>query len=209
MMQIEVKNLIKKIHGNQILNDISYTFSGGKVYGLRGKNGCGKTMFMRTLAGLVRPTSGEIWIQGKQLYKEMSVPKSIGILIENPSFLGEYTGLQNLKMLGDLIGGVSREELTRLMEQVGLGEAKDKKYYKYSLGMKQRLGIAGAVIGNPEIILLDEPINAIDENSVGDIRDLILSLKTPERIIIVACHDREELELLSDTIINMAEGRFR
>lgn len=207
-MQLEIKGLTKKIHGKTVLDDVTLSFTGGKIYGLRGKNGCGKTMLMRSLSGLMRPTKGEIWIKGKQLYKEISVPESVGVLIENPAFLGEYTGFDNLKILAGLIGGISEQDLLDLLDAVGLSEAKNKKYYKYSLGMKQRLGVAGAVLGMPELILLDEPINAIDEKSVAGVRDLIISLKNEERIIIVACHDREEMELLADKVIEMSEGRI-
>lgn len=208
-MQIMIKNLTKKIHGKTVLQEINLIFTGGIIYGIRGKNGCGKTMLMRAVSGLMRPTQGEIWINGKQLYRDITVPPSIGVLIENPSFLGEYTGRQNLKMLAGLIGGIPDEDIDELLESVGLSEQKDKKYAKYSLGMKQRLGVAGAILGNPDIILLDEPINAIDEDSVSPITDLILSLRDEERIIIVACHDREEMDALADKVIEMTEGRIR
>lgn len=207
-MDLEIKELTKRIRGKVILEGINLSFSGGKIYGLKGKNGCGKTMLMRAVSGLMRPTEGEIWINGKQLYKDISVPESIGVLIENPSFLGEYTGYENLKMLADLIGGISQQEILDLLDAVGLSDAKEKKYYKYSLGMKQRLGVAAAVLGMPELILLDEPVNAIDEKSVAGIRDYIVSLKDEGRIIIVACHDREEMEMLADEIIEMSEGRI-
>ena len=137
----------------------------------------------------------------------MTLPESLGILLENPSFLPEYSGYKNLKMLAGLQGGVSGEEIRNLLQEVGLGDAGSKKFGKYSLGMKQRLGVAAAIMGKPEIIMLDEPINAIDGEGVEQMRQLILSLKDPGRIIIVACHDKEEMELLADKVVYLRDGK--
>ena len=205
-MKIEIQGLEKKIKGNLVLKDINLELTGGTIYGLQGKNGCGKTMLMRTIAGLILPTKGRVVINGKELHKDISIPESIGILIENPSFLADYSGFDNLKMLAMLQGNVSDEEIKELLVQVGLETAGKKKYGKYSLGMKQRLGVAAAIMGKPEIILLDEPINAIDGEGVEEIRKVIRSLCSDERIIIVACHDKEEMALLADEIIQMREG---
>lgn len=205
-MNITIKNLTKKIKKETVLKDINLEFHGGKIYGLQGKNGCGKTMLMRCIAGLVHPEQGEIIINGKVLHKDMSLPESIGLLIENPAFLPQYTELQNLKILADLQGGISYGELEELLEKVGLKDCTKKKFGAYSLGMKQRLGIAAAIMGKPDIIILDEPINAIDENGVEEIRQLILGLRSEDRIIIIACHDRAEMELLADEVIVMENG---
>lgn len=205
-MNITIKNLTKKIKKETVLKDINLEFHGGKIYGLQGKNGCGKTMLMRCIAGLVHPEQGEIIINGKVLHKDMSLPESIGLLIENPAFLPQCTGLQNLKILADLQGGISYGELEELLEKVGLKDCTKKKFGAYSLGMKQRLGIAAAIMGKPDIIILDEPINAIDENGVEEIRQLILGLRSEDRIIIIACHDRAEMELLADEVIVMENG---
>lgn len=207
-MILEIKNLSKTIKQNEVLKNIDLTLHGGKIYGIQGKNGCGKTMLMRCIAGLILPTKGTITINEKVLHKDISVPESIGFLIENPSLLSDSSGFENLQMLALLQGDVSKEEILRLLEQVGLADAGNKKFGKYSLGMKQRLGIAAAVMGEPELILLDEPINAIDGEGVEVIRQLILGLKAPERIIMVACHDKEEMELLADEIIVMREGEI-
>ena len=195
--------------GNEVLKGIDLQLEGGKIYGVQGKNGCGKTMLMRSIAGLILPTEGEIVINGKKLHRDISVPESIGILIENPSFLGEYSGFENLKMLASINLSLADEEIDELLEQVGLSEQRDKKFGKYSLGMKQRLGVAAAIMGNPEIILLDEPINAIDGEGVEQMRQVILGMRDEGRIIIVACHDKEEMELLADEIIVMVEGEVR
>ena len=207
-MNIELKQVSKVLGGVTVLGNISYTFNGGKVYGLRGKNGCGKTMLMRSVAGLMKPTSGNIMIDNKQLYKDMDVPDSIGILIENPSFLPEYTGYKNLKMIADIKKISGEGEVRKTLELVGLNPFDKRKVRKYSLGMRQRLGVAAAVMEKPDIILLDEPINAIDEEGVVQIRKLISSLVNERRIIIVACHDREELDMLADEVLLMENGRL-
>lgn len=208
-MRIEIHGLTKRMKGNEVLKGIDLQLEGGKIYGVQGKNGCGKTMLMRSIAGLILPTEGEIIINGKKLHRDISVPESIGILIENPSFLGEYSGFENLKMLASINLSLADEEIDELLEQVGLSEQRDKKFGKYSLGMKQRLGVAAAIMGNPEIILLDEPINAIDGEGVEQMRQVILGMRDEGRIIIVACHDKEEMELLADEIIVMVEGEVR
>lgn len=207
-MKIEITDLKKVIKGTIVLDDINYTFTGGRIYGLCGKNGCGKTMLMRLIAGLIYPSSGTIRIKDKVLGKDISFPESIGMLIENPSFLNEYTGKQNLEMLGSLQKNVDKEEVRRVLEQVGLDPDDKRKFYKYSLGMRQRLGIAAAIMGSPELILLDEPINAIDADGVQEIRAIIRGLSAENRIIIVACHDKSEMDYLADEKIYMSEGRL-
>ena len=131
----------------------------------------------------------------------------MGILLEHPGFIGEYTGYDNLKVLADIRGVVGEKEIREMMERLGLDSYEKKKYKKYSLGMKQRLGVAAAIMGKPEIIMLDEPINAIDGEGVEQMRQLILSLKDPGRIIIVACHDKEEMELLADKVVYLRDGK--
>lgn len=207
-MNISIEHVTKKIKGATVLKDICLEMKGGTVYGLQGKNGSGKTMLMRAISGLIRPTSGRIVINGEQLHKNISIPRSIGLLLENPSLLPEYDASQNLKLLAKMQGGVPEEEIRQLIRDVGLEDAGHKKVEKYSLGMKQRLGIAAAILGSPDIILLDEPINAIDGEGVEEIRSLILSLKNEKRIIIVACHDKEEMNLLADEIVHLRDGRI-
>lgn len=204
-MNISIEHVTKKIKDATVLKDICLEMKGGTVYGLQGKNGSGKTMLMRAISGLIRPTSGRIVINGEQLHKNISIPRSIGLLLENPSLLPEYDASQNLKLLAKMQGGVPEEEIRQLIRDVGLDDAGHKKVEKYSLGMKQRLGIAAAILGSPDIILLDEPINAIDGEGVEEIRSLILSLKNEKRIIIVACHDKEEMNLLADEIVHLRD----
>ena len=207
-MNISIEHVTKKIKNATVLKDICLEMKGGTVYGLQGKNGSGKTMLMRAISGLIRPTSGRIVINGEQLHKNISIPRSIGLLLENPSLLPGYDASQNLKLLAKMQGGVPEEEIRQLIRDVGLEDAGHKKVEKYSLGMKQRLGIAAAILGSPDIILLDEPINAIDGEGVEEIRSLILSLKNEKRIIIVACHDKEEMNLLADEIVHLRDGRI-
>ena len=166
-------------------------------------------MLMRAVAGLIYPTSGSVIIEGEVLGKDRSFPKSMGLLIENPVFLRDYTGFENLRLLANIQGGISDDMIREVLEQVGLLPDDRRKYYKYSLGMRQRLGIAAAILGEPDIILLDEPINAIDADGVEQIRDTIRNLVDEDRIILIACHDKEEMDYMADTVIHMSEGRIR
>lgn len=207
-MYLQLKHVTKKIKQEILLDDISIEFHSGNVYGLQGKNGSGKTMLMRAICGLITLSSGEIIINGEVLHKDISFPRSVGALLENPSFLNGYTGLENLELLADIQGEIKEKELRECLEKVGLDAEDRRTYRKYSLGMKQKLGIAAAIMGTPEIVILDEPINALDEAGVENVRKILLELKEKGSIIIVACHDREELELLSDKIVKIAKGRI-
>jgi len=206
MSEIKIEGLSKSIKGALILDKVSITLTSGKIYGLRGKNGSGKTMLMRAMVGLLIPDSGSVIINGKTLHKDISFPESIGILIENPSFLPQYTGFKNLKLLAGLTGGISDEEIRTALNRVGLDPEDTRTYRKYSLGMKQKLGIANAIMGEPDIIILDEPINALDEDSVKKIKKVLLEIRDKDKLIVIACHDREELEYLSDIIFEIKEG---
>lgn len=205
-MKIQVNNATKFIRGALILKNVSLELESGKVYGLQGPNGGGKTMLMRLICGLIRPTEGQVIIDGKQLGKDMDFPPSLGLLIENPAFLPGYTGLQNLELLAKLQNRVDTEQIRQTIADVGLEPDDKRKYRKYSLGMKQRLGIAAAVMERPELILLDEPTNALDEKGVARIMDLIRRERDRGALIIMACHDAQLLESISDVILTVAEG---
>lgn len=207
-MKLEVVDYTKKIKGVTVLKHVDVKMEGGHIYGLRGKNGSGKTMFMRAVCGLMRPTEGKVLINEEELGKEMSFPPSVGVLIETPAFLDGYTGFQNLKMLADIQGKIGVEDVKRTLERVGLEPDDKRKYRKYSLGMKQRLGIACAVMEEPDLIILDEPINALDQKGVDLVKTLLLELKAKGKLIIVACHDNEELEYLADTIYHVEDGEI-
>ena len=207
-MYIKITDVNKTIKKAPILRDINLEFTGGKVYGLRGKNGSGKTMLMRAICGLITPDSGIIDIDGKILGKDISFPESIGVLIENPSFISNYTGFKNLKILASIQNRISDDEIRDAIRKVGLDPDDKRTFKKYSLGMKQKLGIAAAVMENPDIIILDEPINALDDVSVEKVHDILEEQKKRGAVIIIACHDKEELDQLSDEIIEISDGRI-
>jgi ABC-2 type transport system ATP-binding protein len=204
-MIIKLTDVSKTIKGTKVLDNINLELTSGKVYGLKGKNGSGKTMLMRAICGLIR-TDGSIEIDGKILGKDMSFPKSIGVLIENPAFISNYTGFKNLKVLASIQNRIGDEDIRKALRQVQLDPDDKRTYRKYSLGMKQKLGIAAAFMENPDIIILDEPINALDEAAAKQVHEILDEQKNRGALIIIACHDKEELEMLSDEIIEISEG---
>ena len=208
MNKIVIEGLNKTIKKSQVLYDINLTFDGGKIYGLKGKNGSGKTMLMRAISGLIVPTSGTITINNETMGKQISFPRSIGILIENPSFIANYTGMKNLQVLASIQKRIGDDKIRQNIEEVGLDPDDKRTYKKYSLGMKQRLGIAAAVMEKPDIVILDEPINALDESGALQVREILRRQKERGAIVIIACHDKEELELLSDEIYEISDGRI-
>lgn len=207
-MSIIFENVTKTIRGKTVLQGITLSMEAGRVTGLRGINGSGKTMLLRLLAGLIHPTEGRITIDGKTLGTDMEFPPSMGLLIENPAFLGQYTGAENLEMLASLHQNVTKEDVRALLEKVGLAADGDTKYRKYSLGMKQRLGIAGAILGEPELLLLDEPTNALDTKGVELLRSIIQEERQRGAAIVVACHDAAFLESVSDEIYCLENGQL-
>ena len=207
-MSIIFENVTKTIRGKTVLQGVTLSMEAGRVTGLRGINGSGKTMLLRLLAGLIHPTEGRITIDGKTLGTDMEFPPSMGLLIENPAFLGQYTGAENLEMLASLHQNVTKEDVRALLEKVGLAADGDTKYRKYSLGMKQRLGIAGAILGEPELLLLDEPTNALDTKGVELLRSIIQEERQRGAAIVVACHDAAFLESVSDAIYCLENGQL-
>lgn len=207
-MQLECRNVDKTIKGSRVLKQISLQLKGGSVYGLWGKNGCGKTMLMRVLSNLIYPTEGQVLVNGTLLKKNEGYPVSIGALIENPAFLDGYTGLENLRILAAIRGKIGEEEIRKALLRVGLDPEDKRKYRKYSLGMKQRLGIACAMMEEPEALFLDEPINALDEDGVMLVRRLLREQTEKGSLVLLACHDREELFLLADEVYYMEEGKI-
>lgn len=206
MSGITVEGLGKKIKGTVILHDVNMTLEPGRIYGLQGRNGCGKTMIMRSLCGLLIPDKGMVTIDGEVLHRDIKFPRSVGVLIENPSFLPQYTGYRNLRMLARLTGGISDSDIRTALMRTGLDPDDSRTYRKYSLGMKQKLGIANAIMGKPDVIILDEPINALDEQTVENIKTELLKLRDAGKVIVIACHDRDELEFLSDIIYEIKDG---
>lgn len=204
-MYIELENVTKVIKNVTVINNVSLRFETGKVYGLEGRNGSGKTMLMRLISGLVRPTSGKININGKILHKDLKFPDSIGLLIENPFFLNNYTGYENLNLLCKIKNKVSNDDIRKAMTDITLDPDDKRKLKKYSLGMKQKLGIACAVMEKPEIIILDEPFNALDDDGILALRKIINFAKK-NSIIIMTCHDHDELISLTDHIVRIENG---
>lgn len=208
MAQIEIKNVTKIIKHNTVIDHISLTMKSGEITGLKGVNGSGKTMLMRLVSGLILPTSGEIQINGETLGKEITFPRSIGTLIENPAFLDSYSGFQNLKLLASIKGKIHDEEIWEAIRAVELNPDDKKKFRKYSLGMKQRLGIAAAVMEHPDIIILDEPTNALDSDGVQMVKQILQKEKERGALILISCHDLEILKELSDVIYLMNVGKL-
>ena len=207
-MVIKLTNVSKVIKKAKVLDNINLELTSGKVYGFKGKNGSGKTMLMRVICGLISATEGTVEIDGRILGKDMTFPESVGVLIENPAFIGNYTGFKNLKVLASIQNRIGDEQIRKALEDIGLDPDDKRTYRKYSLGMKQKLGIAAAVMENPDIIILDEPINALDEVSVEKVHDILEEQKKRGAVIIIACHDKEELDQLSDEIIEISDGRI-
>lgn len=207
-MEIKINQLTKQIKGVTVLEDITLTMQGGKIYGLKGPNGCGKTMLMRAISGLILPSSGSVEIDGQELGKDISFPPSIGLLIEYPSFVNGYTGLKNLQMIASIQNKITEEQVREAIQRVGLNPDDKRTFKKYSLGMKQKLGIACAIMENPELIILDEPVNALDEAGISMVRDILHDYRKKGALIIIACHDKEELEFLSDEIYSISEGKI-
>lgn len=196
------------IQYTSVLQSVTLEMESGNIYGLKGKNGSGKTMFMRALCGLILPTEGSIKIDGKILGKDMSFPESLGMMIENPAFLPNLTGFDNLKLLASVKGMIGQNEIEDAMKKIGLKPDDKRKYRKYSLGMKQRLGIACAIMEKPQLLVLDEPFNALDSAGEELLKEILITMKCAGTLIVLSCHDKETLESLSDKIFLVEQGRF-
>ena len=207
-MKIELTHVSKTIKGAEVLSDISMILTAGHIIGFRGVNGSGKTMLMRMISGLIRPSKGSVTIDGKSLGKDVSFPPSIGILIENPAFLDGYSGFENLRILASIQNRITDDDIKSTIAEVGLDPENKKAYKKYSLGMKQRLGIAAAVMEHPDLILLDEPTNALDVDGVQMVQEVIEKEKGRGALIILSCHDTEVLNTLADESYHIQEGKI-
>ena len=205
---IEIRNLKKSFGKTVILSDITLTFEAGKIYGLVGRNGSGKTMLLKHILGFVTADSGTICIDGKLLGKDMDMPDNVGAIIETPGFLPEYSGLKNLKLLAMIRGKISDEKIRQTISLVGLDPSSRKHVGKYSLGMRQRLGIAQALMEDPDILLLDEPMNGLDNDGTEEMRRLFMMLRDEGKLIVLASHSREDISLLCDEVINLDKGKI-
>ena len=207
MDYIRLKDVYKTIKGTQVLKGVNLTVEQGDIVGIRGINGSGKTMVLRAIAGLIR-VDGSVEIGGKKM-EPGECPKDIGVLVEMPGFLPEFTGKKNLQLLGMLQEGVTEEDIEEAMNAVGL-DPKDRRHYKkYSLGMKERLGIAQAILKKPKLILLDEPTNGIDSDGIQMLEELLRRLKEAGSTIVVTSHDRDFLDAVTSQCYEMKEGSLR
>ncbi len=205
---IEIENLTKKFGDVTALEDVSLCIESGKIYGIIGRNGSGKTVLFKLIAGYLKPTAGRVMVNGKEIGKDADFAENIGIIIENPGFLKGYTGFQNLAYLAGIRNVIGKEEIRESMERVGLDPDSGKKVGKYSLGMKQRLGIAQAIMEDPEILILDEPMNSLDNQGVEDVREILMGLRDEGKTILLASHNKEDIEVLCDEVYEMDRGRL-
>ena len=208
-MKLILNNVSKTIKNKTILSNINLTLYNEKIYGFVGKNGSGKTMLFRAISGLMKVSEGEIILNGKILHRDMKVLPNLGLLIENAGLYPELTGLANLKLLAKLNNKISEKEICNAIIKVGLDPNDKRSFKNYSLGMKQRILLAQAIMEKPDIILLDEPSNALDEDGVNDIRDIILEEKNRGALILIASHNKEDIELLADEVFTMNNGLVR
>ena len=206
---IEIAHVTKKFGEDTVLHDINVSMERGKVYGFSGNNGSGKTVLMKCICGFLPVTEGRIRVNGKVIGREIDFPESLGVIIETPGFLPNLTGMRNLEILAGLRNQSSRQQIRQAIEQAGLKPDLKKSVSKYSLGMRQRLGIAQAIMEDPEFLILDEPFNGLDKHGVADIRRLLLDLKKRGKTIILASHNSEDIRILCDKVYEMDGGRMR
>lgn len=207
-MVIEVKNITLTIKKQVILDDVSISCEEGKIYGLIGRNGSGKTMLLKSICGFIRPEKGEIYVHGEKIGKETDYAKDTGIIIETPGFIGYYSGVKNLEMLSGINKKIDKKRIREVLEFVGLDPDMKKGVRKYSLGMKQRLGLAQAIMEEPKLLLLDEPMNGLDKEGVADMRRYLLKLKEEGRTILLSSHSAEDIEVLCDEVYEMERGKI-
>lgn len=204
--QIEVVDVSKTFGKQEVLRHVSLSMKSGNIYGLIGRNGSGKTVLMKCICGLLRPTSGQILMDGRYLEEEERLLEDFGIIIGNPGFLPHYSGRKNLRMLAMIRGKCGKEKIDLAMHQVGLDPEMSRKVSEYSMGMKQRLGIAQAIMEENSILILDEPMNGLDNQGVEDMRKLFQKLKEEGRLILLASHSSEDIEVLCDQVFEMDAG---
>lgn len=203
---ITVENIVKKFGDITVLNHISINFDQGKIHGLIGRNGSGKTMLMKSICGIVPLTSGKITVNGKTIGKDADIPDNTGVIIETPGFLPNYSAYNNLKFLAAIKGQIGKKEIRNAIKSVGLNPDDKKKVGKFSLGMRQRLGLAQSIMENPDLLILDEPMNGLDKDGIKDMRKYLLDLKARGKTILIASHSAEDIDVLCDTVCEMDKG---
>lgn len=208
-MKLTVENLSKKIKDKTILNNINLELESGNVYGFVGRNGCGKTMLFRAISGLINIDSGKVILDDKELHVDMQILPDMGIILENAGLYTEFTGKKNLEILSKIRNKISSEDIDDAIRRVGLDPDDKRTVRKYSLGMKQRIALAQAIMEHPSIIILDEPTNALDEDGVKKIRQIIMEEKERGSMILLASHNREDIEQLADKVFYMVDGEIK
>ncbi|MBQ3545894.1 MAG: ABC transporter ATP-binding protein [Lachnospiraceae bacterium] len=204
-MRIEVKNLCKIVDRKYLVKNINLTFESGQIYGIIGQNGSGKTVLFKLLLGLMNKSSGEILVDGK---KQNGFMRDVGFIIERPNLIPYYSAYDNLKFISSYSGKVDKQKIIQSLEMVGLSSKEKKKVKNYSLGMKQKVAIAMAIMDDPKILILDEPLNAIDDSSVKKIREIILEYKKNDRIVLIASHYKDDIDYLCDEVYEMKNGEI-
>ena len=204
--RIIVDHVSKKFGKETVLQDVSLRVGNGSIVGIVGRNGSGKTVLFKLICGFYATDSGSIAVDGKVLGKDTDIPDNIGSIIETPGFLGSYSGYRNLKYLADINGKIGKQEIVRAIEMVGLDPASRKRVRKYSLGMRQRLGLAQAFMEDQEILVLDEPMNGLDNQGVADMRKLFMELRDSGKTLLIASHNREDIDILCDEVYHMDHG---
>lgn len=203
---IEVQNVVKRFRDQVVLKNVSISFEKGQIHGIVGRNGSGKTVLFKCICGLMHPEEGVILVNGKRVGRDVDMPEDIGAIIEAPGFLPNYSGYKNLRFLANIRRKIGKEEILNVLKTVGLDPESRKHVGKYSLGMRQCLGIAQAIMEDPEILILDEPMNGLDNAGVQDIRALLLELKAQGKTILLASHNHEDIAALCDTVHEMDGG---
>lgn len=205
---IDVQNVRKSFGEEEILHGIDRHFEAGQIHGIIGNNGSGKTVLMKCICGFLHPTTGCVLVDGREVGKEMDFPEQMGIIIETPGFLPNLTGMKNLKLLASLRRKITETQIRETIQRVGLDPDLKKPVSKYSLGMRQRLGIAQAIMEDPSLLILDEPFNGLDKNGVAQMRELIKELRTEGKTILLASHNQADIDELCDTVCEMDAGRM-
>lgn len=205
---IKVEHVSMVFGEETVLKDVSFEFEEGKIYGIIGNNGSGKTVLMKCICGFLVPTRGKIFVNYKQVGKEIDFPEDMGIIIETPGFLPNLTGFKNLELLASIQNKIGVDVIRETLEKVGLDYKSQKPVAKYSLGMRQRLGIAQAIMEDPSILILDEPFNGLDKKGVAHIHKLILELKNRNKTIILSSHSQNDIDVLCDVVCEMDAGEF-
>lgn len=204
--EIEIKNVSKSFQKQRVLSNINANFVGGKIYGIVGRNGSGKSVLLKCICGLLHVTDGIVVVNGEIVGREVDFPKNIGFVIETPGFLSNYSAYKNLKYLAAIKNEIGKQEIQKYIYMVGLDPDDKKHVGKYSLGMKQRLGIAQAIMENPAILILDEPMNGLDQAGVEEMRKLFLELKEEGKLILLASHNRDDIDILCDEVYRIDAG---